>query len=73
VVFSTQAIEKGDISMRQVIKLSAFILLSIGTLGLLINEFIFDWGRTATLTFASVNVLGLATLAFVYWVMQADT
>ena len=59
--------------MRQVIKLSAFILLSIGTLGLLINELIFDWGQTATLTFAFVNVVGLATLAFVYWVMQADT
>ena len=53
--------------MKEAIKLSAFILLSIGTLGLLINEFIFDLGRIATLTFASINFVGLAALASVYW------
>ena len=53
--------------MKEVIRLSAFILLSIGTLGLLIGEFIFDLGRIATLAFASINVIGLATLASVYW------
>jgi len=58
--------------MKQIVKLSAFILLIIGTSGLLINEFIFDWGTAATLTFASVNVVGLATLAFVHWGMQKD-
>ena len=56
--------------MREATKLSAFILLIIGTLGLLINEFIFDWGSTATLTFAVVNVAGLATLAFANWGMR---
>ena len=56
--------------MKQVVKLSAFILLAIGTLGLLINEFIFDWGTTATLTFAALNVVGLAILAYVYWDMK---
>jgi hypothetical protein len=35
-------------NMKQVVKLSAFILLAIGTLGLLINEFIFDWGSAYT-------------------------
>ena len=50
--------------MKQIVKLSAFILLAIGTFGLLINEFIFDWGSTATLTFASLNVAGLITLVF---------
>jgi uncharacterized membrane protein YcaP (DUF421 family) len=53
--------------MKQVVKLSVFILLVTGTLGLLINEFIFDWGTTATLTFAALNVVGLAILAYVYW------
>ena len=53
--------------MKEAIKLSAFILLSIGTLGLLINEFIFYLGRIATLTFASINFVGLAALASVYW------
>jgi len=50
--------------MTKIIRLSAFILLIIGTLGLLINEFVFDWGSAATLTFAAVNVVGLVTLAF---------
>ena len=53
--------------MKQIVKLSVFILLVTGTFGLLINEFIFDWGTTATLTFAALNVVGLAILAYVYW------
>jgi len=52
--------------MGEVIKLSAFILLIIGTLGLLINEFAFDWGRVATIVFAIVNLTGLAMLAAKY-------
>jgi len=56
--------------MREVTKLSAFILLIIGTLGLLINEFIFDWGSTATLTFAIVNAVGLVILAFAFWCIK---
>jgi len=56
--------------MKQAIKLSGFILVAIGTLGLLINEFIFGWERTATLTFAALNAMGLATLAFVLWGMK---
>jgi len=59
--------------MKQVVKLSGFILLIIGTLGLLINEFIFDWGSIATLTFAAVNVVGLAILAFAFWGMKKET
>ena len=56
--------------MRKFVRLSAFILLGIGTLGLLINEFILDWGRIATLTFAVMNVIGLATLAFTHLVKK---
>jgi hypothetical protein len=48
----------------------AFILLIIGTAGLLINEFIFDWGRVATLVFAIVNFMGLAILASSYLRMR---
>ena len=50
--------------MRKVIELSPFVLLIIGTLGLLANEIIFDWGRAATLTFATLNVVGLIALGF---------
>ena len=53
--------------MREAIRLIAFVLLIIGTLGLIINEFIFDWGSAATLTFAAVNIVGFAILAFAFW------
>jgi hypothetical protein len=49
--------------MSQAIKLAAFVLLMIGTIGLLVNEFIADWGRAATLTFAVFNCAGLAVVA----------
>ncbi|MFC2046735.1 hypothetical protein ACFLTK_00445 [Chloroflexota bacterium] len=52
--------------MRESTLLIAFILLIIGTIGLLINELIFNWGRSATLTFAIINVVGLASLAIAY-------
>ena len=54
------------ISMREVAKLIAFILLIIGTIGLLVNEFVFDWGRVGTIVFAVFNVVGLAILAKMY-------
>ena len=56
--------------MKEVVKLSGFILLIIGTLGLVINEFVFDWGRAATITFAAFNSAGLATLAITYGGMR---
>ncbi len=59
-------------SVKEVVKLSGFILIIIGTLGLLINEFIFDWGSTATITFAAVNVVGFAILAFAFWGMKKE-
>ena len=49
-------------SKRKFSKRSAFILLIIGTAGLLINEFIFDWGRVATVVFAIFNITGLVIL-----------
>ena len=56
-----------DMSMREVGKWSAFILLIIGTIGLLMNELILDWGGVTALTFAALNVIGLAILAFTTW------
>lgn len=44
------------------LKLIAPILLIIGTSGLLLNEFLLQWGRSATLVFAGISTLGLATL-----------
>ena len=57
--------------MKQAIKLSGFILIITGTVGLLITEFVFHGGNTGspnfTLIFAVVNALGLAALAFARW------
>jgi len=55
--------------MREAAKLIAFILLIIGTIGLLVNEFVTDWGGGVTITFACLNVLGLVLLAFTAWIM----
>ena len=54
-------------SNKDVIKLVAFILLAVGTIGLLLNEFVFDWGRAATLAYAALNVVGFVMLAFTIW------
>ena len=50
--------------MRESIHRIAFILLIIGTIGLLVNEFVTGWGRGITITFACLNLLGLVFLAF---------
>ncbi|MFC1971702.1 hypothetical protein ACFLV0_07285 [Chloroflexota bacterium] len=51
-------------------KLFAFILLILGTVGLLLNELVFSWGSAATIILAALNVIGLAILAFTHWVMR---
>ena len=56
--------------MRRVAELSAFILLIVGTIGLLLNEFVFDWGRVATLSFAAINIVGFVILAYTNWGMK---
>ena len=54
------------------VELVPFVLLIVGTLGLLMNEFVFDWGRAATLTFAAANGIGLLTLGYTYWMKKKD-
>ena len=58
--------------MKENLKLTGFILLFIGTLGLLITEFAFEWGSAATLIFAALNVVGLAILAYTHWGMKKE-
>jgi len=57
----------GRIGMKELLKLIGFCLLIIGTLGILITEFVIDQSRTYTLTFAAINAVGLATLAIAHW------
>ena len=51
----------------------AFVLVAIGTCGLLMNEFFFSWGRMATLAFASANGIGLVALGTALWGKRQDT
>jgi hypothetical protein len=57
----------GDEAMSERAKGMAFVLVAIGTLGLLTNEFIFSWGRTATMVFAAANAIGLVSLGIALW------
>lgn len=50
--------------MKMTFELVPFVLLIIGTLGLLLNEFVFEWGQAATLSFATANVIGLLVLGY---------
>jgi len=59
--------------MKENIRWGAFVLLMIGTCGLLMKEFIFALGRTGTLVFAAANVVGLMALGFSYWGKKQDT
>ncbi len=56
--------------MSPIIKSAAFILLIIGTIGLLMNEFVANWGRTLTLVFAVFNCIGLVTLDVTYFCIK---
>ena len=58
--------------MKKTIELIPFILLIIGTLGLLLNEFVFEWGQAATLSFAAANVIGLLALGNIGWMRNKD-
>jgi len=58
---------------KSILTIGAFIFLIVGIIGLLINEFALNWGRCATLTFAVINIIGLATLAFANWGMKGTT
>lgn len=58
--------------MKKTIELIPFILLIIGTLGLLLNELVFEWGQTATLSLAAANVIGLLALGYIGWMRNKD-
>ena len=59
--------------MAELVKLIGFILVTIGFLGLILTDFVFDCGRTVTITFAAINAAGLFTLAFAHWGMKKES
>jgi len=56
--------------MKQFIKLSGFILIAIGTIGLLLNEFAWEYSSTRTIIFAVVNLVGFINLALAHFGMR---
>ena len=56
--------------LKQYIKLSGFILIAIGTIGLLLNEFFWASSSSRTIIFAVVNFVGFANLAFAHFGMK---
>ena len=53
--------------MRNFIKTTAFILIGIGTSGLLLNEFAWEHSSTLTIIFAIMNLAGLVSLAIAHF------
>ncbi len=56
--------------MKQFVKLSGFILIAIGTIGLLLNEFAWEYSSTRTIIFAVVNLVGFINLALAHFGMR---
>jgi hypothetical protein len=50
--------------LREFIAISGFLLIIIGTIGLLLNEFVWSSSSSRTIIFAIVNFVGLVNLAF---------
>ena len=57
--------------MRNFIKVAGFALIAIGTIGLLLNEFAWDYSSNRTIIFAVVNFVGLVSLGFASFGMNA--
>ena len=62
-----------DMSLKEFIKFSGFILIAIGTVGLLLNEFVWEHSSSRTITFAVVDFVGLVNLAFAHFGMKDKT
>ena len=52
------------------IKIAGFVLIVVGTAGLLLNEFVWEHSSTSTIIFATVNFVGLVDLAFAHFAMR---
>ena len=59
-----------DYKLIGLIKISGFVLIIIGTVGLLLNEFVGEYSSTRTIIFAVVDFVGLVNLAFAHFGMQ---
>ena len=56
--------------MRNLVKISGFALIIVGTVGLLLNEFVLDASSSCTIILAVANFVGLVNLAFAHFGMR---
>jgi hypothetical protein len=59
-------------TLRNFIRISGLVLIIVGTVGLLLNEFVWEDGTTRTIIFAVVDFVGLVNLAFAHFGMRGD-
>jgi len=59
-------------TLRNIIKISGFVLVIVGTAGLLLNEFAWEHSSSRTVIFAMVNLVGLVDMAFAHFGMRQD-
>jgi len=59
-----------NVKMREFIKISGFVLIFVGTVGLLLNEFVLDASSSCTILLAVANFVGLVSLAFAHFAMR---
>jgi len=59
-----------NVEMRNFLKIAGFTLITVGTIGLLLNEFVWDAGTSLTIIFAVVDFVGLVNLAFTHFGMR---
>jgi len=57
-------------TLRNFIRITAFILIIVGTAGLLLNELAWEHSTTRTIIFAVVDFVGLVNLAFASFGMK---
>ncbi|MGD9116580.1 MAG: hypothetical protein PVJ61_05315 [Dehalococcoidia bacterium] len=53
--------------MRNFIRISGFALVILGTVGLMLNEFLGVGSTTRTIIFGVVNFVGLVNIAFAHF------
>ena len=56
--------------LRNFLKIAGFVLIVVGTAGLLLNEFVWDYSSTRTVIFGVVDLVGLVDLAFAHFGMR---
>ena len=63
-----------SMTSRDLIKIRGFIMVAVGTVGLLLNEFELLWSHSSivTIIFALLVLSGLINLGWAFWRMRGE-